>query len=111
MIRTERWKLVYIAGRTTRADGYPPAVTPTGRKVLLFDMEADPDEWVNLAGRPEHKALVEDLLARLAEHLLRTERTPERLPPGAAAPELPAGSVFDLLDALVPPNDIRPEGG
>jgi N-acetylglucosamine-6-sulfatase len=37
-----------------------------GRPLLeLFDLEADPDERTNLAGRPEHAALEAALLARL----------------------------------------------
>jgi N-acetylglucosamine-6-sulfatase len=38
----------------------------TGRPLIeLFDLDADPDERTNLAGRPEHAALEAALLARL----------------------------------------------
>lgn len=51
MIRSGKWKYVYYLG-------FPPQ---------LFDLESDPDEMVNLAGRPEHagteQALRDKLLA------------------------------------------------
>lgn len=49
MIRKGKWKLIFAAG-------YDP---------LLFDLEADPRENINLAGRTEHKDVVERLLAEL----------------------------------------------
>ncbi|MCG3198455.1 MAG: Choline-sulfatase [bacterium] len=49
MIRKGKWKLIFAAG-------YEP---------LLFDLEADPREKANLAGRAEHKSVVESLLEQL----------------------------------------------
>jgi arylsulfatase A-like enzyme len=50
-IRDGRWKLIRY-----------PGVDVT----QLFDLAADPDETVNLAGRPEHAGRVADLLTRMA---------------------------------------------
>ena len=80
MIRTERWKLIYSAGTRRRRDGYaadPPAQRPS---VLLYDLDNDPGETVNLADRAEHAGRVEQLTGMLADHLVRTARDPLSLP-------------------------------
>jgi arylsulfatase A-like enzyme len=59
-IRTAKWKYVHFAA-------LPP---------LLFDLEADPDNLVNLAGKPEHALvqleMAEKLLSWRARHLDQT---------------------------------------
>ncbi|HYZ85867.1 MAG TPA: hypothetical protein VE621_15760, partial [Bryobacteraceae bacterium] len=44
----------------------------------LYDLEADAKELTNLAGKPEHQALQEDLLARLGNWM---DSTNDFLPP------------------------------
>jgi arylsulfatase A-like enzyme len=98
-IRTARWKLVYERGRDTRDDGYDPAGDPPGPKLRLFDLENDPEEMTNVAGRPENGAVVSDLTDKLVKHLAATTRRPDRIP-----------RSFDplvLLDFLVQPDDIQ----
>ncbi len=43
-IRSERWRYIRYADGTEE----------------LYDMAADPKEWHNLAGKPEHKAIIEE---------------------------------------------------
>lgn len=57
MIRTGKWKYVY--------HGKPAEDMPAERQ--LFDMQADPSEFHNLAGNPEHA----DLIAKLHTRLMR----------------------------------------
>lgn len=78
-IRTERYKLVYITGNRQRQDGYKTAIA-TGRRILLFDMLNDPSEIANLADQPECAEIVRGLLARLADHMARTDPEPEKVP-------------------------------
>ena len=64
VLRTEEWKLVHF--------GAPPEVLPP----LLFDLRADPDQVVNLAGDPAHAGVMNELLERMLRwrftHLDRT---------------------------------------
>jgi arylsulfatase A-like enzyme len=78
-IRTDTWKLVYCRGRRRRRDGYALDRLP-GRSIRLYDLEADPGETTSLAPRPEHAGRVNDLIARLAEHMRRTARHPGLVP-------------------------------
>jgi choline-sulfatase len=80
MIRTLRWKLIYGTGARRRRDGYALG-PPTGEPVVeLYDLDNDPEETVNLAGRAEHAGRVEQLTNVLADHLLRTTREPRLIP-------------------------------
>ncbi len=81
-VRTDRWKLIYCAGTRRRRDGYARAEGPQPY-AKLFDLRADPDELVNLAGRAEHADVEEELLRALAEHLVRTARFGAPAPAGA----------------------------
>ena len=69
-IRTDRWKYVHFAA-------LPP---------LLFDLEADPDNLVNLAGDPAYALvqleMAEKLLSWRARHLDQTLALAELTPDG-----------------------------
>ena len=69
-IRTQKWKYVHFAALPS----------------LLFDLEADPDNLVNLAGRPDHAAvqlaMAEKLLSWRAHHLDQTLALVELTPNG-----------------------------
>jgi arylsulfatase A-like enzyme len=69
-IRTARWKYVHFTA-------LPP---------LLFDLKSDPDNLVNLAGRPDHAAvqleMAEKLLSWRARHLDQTLALQELTPRG-----------------------------
>lgn len=79
-IRTERWKFVYTTGQRERQDGYATGRPLPGRTIRLFDLEHDPDEMMNVAARSENKSLVADFTLKLADHLRRTARQPDRIP-------------------------------
>jgi arylsulfatase A-like enzyme len=71
-IRGQRWKYVHFTA-------LPP---------LLFDLEADPDNLMNLAGKPEYAAIqlemAEKLLSWRTEHLDQTLALKELTPRGVA---------------------------
>ena len=56
MVKRGAWKLCY---------GYVPDGSP---QLELYDHRADPGELVNLANRPEHRAIQDQLLAELLAH-------------------------------------------
>ena len=61
-IRSERWRYIHYADGTEE----------------LYDMQNDPNEWTNLAGRPEHAAV-------LAEHRRWLPRIDEPMAPRSAS--------------------------
>ena len=79
-IRDDRWKLIRY---------------PLVDRTQLFDLQADPRELANLAGKPEHAAKVAELLARLQKEMadyadaipltVANPRPTEWTPPAAGA--------------------------
>jgi arylsulfatase A-like enzyme len=98
MVRTERWKLIYSLGRRERSDGFKTGLPPRGREVRLYDLDADPDETSNLAGRPELAGVVSELTESLAGHLKKTARLPELLPRD--------GDVHRLMEHALPASEL-----
>lgn len=80
-IRDERWRLTLWRDRKTQE------VADTE----LYDEQNDPAETVNLAGKPEHKAVIK----KLSKHLPPPAAYPVKQTPAAAkvAPEKSAASV------------------
>ncbi len=51
--------------RMVRTDKYKLIVYPEAKKILLFDIENDPQEMKNLAENPEYNEVVKELVGRL----------------------------------------------
>ena len=98
MVRDDRFKLTFARGKRERDDGYSPRRPLTGHSITLFDLESDPDEYINLAQRPEHADRVQRMLTLLAEHLRQTDRQPQRIPQ--------VKDPLEILDYCVQPNDV-----
>ena len=99
MIRTDRFKLIYITGNRKREDGYITSGPLESRKIFLFDLENDPQEMTNLADRPEYESVQGELLGKLADHMRSTARRPELLPQ--------TDDVHAILDFSLAPRDIE----
>lgn len=80
MIVEGKWRFMYGTGKRQRQDGYETGLPSSGRKIRLYDLERDPEQKTDLAGRPEHAQRVVDYTRQLAEHVRRTARQPELVP-------------------------------
>ena len=100
MVRDERWKLVFLRGKRARTDGYATGRPLPGHTLKLFDLENDPGELTNLAGRPEHRQRVDHYVALLADFLKRTSRLPDLIPD--------TDDPMAILDHCVQPRDVGP---
>jgi arylsulfatase A-like enzyme len=98
-VKTNRWKLIHCTGKRVRMDGYLTLDPIPGRYVRLFDQQADPDEFLNVADK--HPEVVEQLSAEM----LRVFRTTH---PDAGA-EPPGLSSDDAIDWYLRPRDPKPQ--
>jgi hypothetical protein len=87
------------AASRRREDGCETDNPAPGRHVRLFDLEAAPGEFRNVAKEPPRMVMDPE---RLALERMRATH-PE------AAREPPAGSAEDRLDFCLPPRDARPQ--
>jgi choline-sulfatase len=97
MVRTGRWKLVYLAGNRRRRDGYGLPGSLPERSIRLFDLSVDPDETTDVSARAENITVVEELLVLIAGHMRRTARDTAAIP----ATE----DVHAMLEHCLPPAD------
>lgn len=92
MIRTAEWKFIYTKGQIERTDGYETAWPKPGKIKRLYQVNRDPDELTNLAGRPEYQPILRELQQKLHERLVSTQPAGRAIPRGLAQEE-----VIDLL--------------
>lgn len=87
MVRSVRYKLVVGTGRRALKDGWAsPGAQPTPYE-RLYDLEADPGETVDRAGRPELAAVQAELRRRLYERLVSTRLGLKPVPRGLGQAE------------------------
>ena len=98
-VRTDRWKFIYCAGNRARQDGYATANPTPGRSIRLYDLQNDPEEFTNLADRPEHAERAAQFTGALAQHMRSTAREPELVPK--------TDDPLAVLDFCVQPNDVK----
>jgi choline-sulfatase len=97
MVRTDRYKLVYTTGKRKRTDGYWIRNPLSSRKIMLFDVVDDPQEFHDVADRPDMGETRQHLLDMLEERLTSTRDAP----PAFAA----AASQLDRIDRMLVPPD------
>jgi choline-sulfatase len=80
-IRTVRHKYVFCTGKRARGDGYDIATPTPGRYHRLFDLEADPGEFTDVAAK--QTAVVERMQTLMLERFRKTHpeaaQEPQRL--------------------------------
>jgi arylsulfatase A-like enzyme len=72
MVATQTWEDAYKHHRTDEVTGRFFTLKPVEE---LYDMQADPDNVVNLAGKPEHQKTLETMRAKLREWQLAIHDT------------------------------------
>lgn len=97
-VRTERWKFVYGSGSRRREDGYVTDQPKPGRYTKLFDLEADPGEFRNVAA--QNVGMVTQLQQLALARFRGTH--PE------ASGEPSQSGREDLLDFYLRPRDAAP---
>jgi choline-sulfatase len=65
MIRTEKWKYVFNAGKADLGLGYATGNPPTGILHQLYDLENDPNETRNVAQLPANKKVLQQLRKKM----------------------------------------------
>lgn len=97
-VKTDRWKLIHCSGKRVRMDGYLTLDPIPGRYVSLFDQQADPEEFVNVASKHP------DVVQQLSAEMLRVFRTTH--PEASAEPN--GLSSDDAIDWYLRPRDPKP---
>lgn len=98
VVRTSKWKLIYGSGKRRREDGYVAGNPTPGRDVRLFDLQADPNEFKNVAAKQTQ--VVKQLEQIALERFRATHPDREKEPSGAG--------IEDTLDFYVRPRDNAP---
>jgi arylsulfatase A-like enzyme len=83
----------YSARRTKLTPEQLQLLSPSRPVVELYDLQADPDEFHNLATSPAHASILRDMKRRLSEWM---HQTYDYLPPAYAGPGEPAGRDWPL---------------
>ncbi|MEJ7608516.1 MAG: sulfatase-like hydrolase/transferase, partial [Bryobacteraceae bacterium] len=94
-VRTTSHKFIYCSGRRTRTDGYLTDNPAPGGYVRLYDLQTDPGEFTDIAGRSPQ--LVQQMKATMLGRFRKTHPDADKEPPQA--------NVDELLDFYVRPRD------
>jgi len=81
-------RMTKLAAQGGLSDQQRTLFQPTRPLLELYDLQADPGEWVNLIASPAHQAVRRDLLQKLGQWM---HATLDYLPPATAARGEPAG--------------------
>ncbi|MCC5844382.1 MAG: sulfatase-like hydrolase/transferase [Verrucomicrobia bacterium] len=82
-VRTRRWKYAVVGERSIRETGASPQ---TYREAELYDLEYDPCELSNLAGRESHDAVASRMRERLLKRMGEIEKTVPTIIPAERRP-------------------------
>ena len=79
--RTRRWKYIFTSGQHDLTLGYATGNPTTGIEHRLYDMVEDPQEFTNLADRPELAETLRSLQRQLLDRFKHTDPRADQLPP------------------------------
>jgi choline-sulfatase len=87
MARSSRYKLVVGTGARRRLDGYESMIPLPGPYERLYDLEADPNESVNIRAHPDLAPVAADLRRKLLSRLSTTRGARPAVPLGLSESE------------------------
>ncbi len=85
MVRTERWKYVYTAGRQDLRIGYATGQGASGPVHRLYDLWQDPGEQHSLAGEAAYREVLAYMQRLMLERFEATHPERQKLPEGLDA--------------------------
>jgi choline-sulfatase len=100
MVSSGRYKLIVGNGRVERKDGYATGHAPPGPYERLYDLQSDPGETTDIAGRPELRSTRDELRHRLHERLTTTRDRLDLVPTGL--------SEIEAIRWCLVPRDVKP---
>jgi arylsulfatase A-like enzyme len=74
------WKYVFFTGSRDLGIGYKTGFSPSGIVHRLYNLKNDPSESTNVAGKPENKALLEEMQQVMLGHFMKTHPDAARCP-------------------------------
>ena len=99
MVRTDRWKYVFTAGRRDLQIGYATGRGAPGPVHRLYDLWQDPGEQHSLAGDPAYRSLLAWMQRLMLERFEATHPEGQALPGGLSA----EGKLSWFTRSLDPP--------
>lgn len=103
MVRTEKYKYIFTNGESDLGLGYATGNPPAGIRNELFDMQKDPHETTNLAGKDGYETIVANLKQRMLETFRRTHPDANSIPENI--------SVDQQLSIFCRPIEIKRKAG
>ena len=102
MVRTDRWKYVFTAGRHDLRMGFATGLGAPGLTHRLYDLQADPAEQHSLADEPAYQGVLQRMQGLMLERFRATHPEAHELPEGTSAEE--------ALAWFTRPRDPLPDG-
>ncbi|HYW95528.1 MAG TPA: sulfatase-like hydrolase/transferase [Bacteroidales bacterium] len=82
MVTDGKWKYIFTTGAKDLGQGYATGFGPTGILHKLYNLDADPGETTNLAGKPENRDRVEKMQEKMIHIFENTYPGADSLPSG-----------------------------
>ena len=87
MVRTEKWKYIFSAGKHDLAQGYATGNLPSGIRHRLYDLEADPKEKTDVSMDPSNIDILEEMQGQMIGIFEETHPKAKEIPEGLSAEE------------------------
>jgi hypothetical protein len=80
MVCTKEWKYIFTTGTRDLGQGYATGFGPSGILHRLYNIKNDPNETTDLAKKPEHHEILQNLQTTMIQHFKNTDPRAPQLP-------------------------------